>query len=69
MEKLVTVIGIRLALVLGGVERPSLRRQEGQTFVEYAMILAIVGIAVAAVLASGLKSKLVTAYNNIANAI
>src|SRR5262245_37332690 len=46
MNKLQTAVTTRLALALAGLATPTLKREEGQTFVEYAMILAIVAIIV-----------------------
>jgi Flp pilus assembly pilin Flp len=43
-------------------------REEGQTFVEYAMILALIGVALVAAL-TFLHDQIATAYTNIANAI
>jgi len=68
MNKLQTAFGARLALVLAGLSTPSLRRQEGQTFVEYAMILALIGVALTVAL-TFLKSQIANAYTDIANKI
>src|SRR5204862_310138 len=38
MKQLQRAIGLRLALALTGLSVPSLKREEGQTFVEYALI-------------------------------
>jgi Flp pilus assembly pilin Flp len=46
MTKLSHTIGIRLALMVQGFSMPSLEREEGQTLAEYAMILALIAIAV-----------------------
>jgi Flp pilus assembly pilin Flp len=54
MTKLQNAIGLRLALALGALSAPSikshLKRQEGQTFVEYALILALISVALVAAL-------------------
>ena len=68
MEKLETAIGIRLALVLAGLQTRTLRREEGQTFVEYAMILALVAIAVAVALGF-LKDQIDAAYSAVASKV
>jgi len=68
MTKLQTAIGARVALALAGLSAPSLKRQEGQTFVEYAMILALIGVALVAAL-TFLRGKIAGAYTDIANAI
>jgi len=43
-------------------------REEGQTFVEYAMILALIGVALVAAL-TFLHDQIATAYSTIASAI
>jgi len=68
MEKLETAIGIRLALVLAGLKSRTLSREEGQTFVEYAMIIALIGLAVIAGL-TVLKGQINAAYTSVANAV
>ena len=68
MNKLQTAVGVRLALALAGLSTPTLKREEGQTFVEYAMILALIGVALVAAL-TVLHDKIALAYTNIANAI
>jgi pilus assembly protein Flp/PilA len=40
------MIGLRLSLLLGGLSIPSLEREEGQTLAEYALILALIAVAV-----------------------
>ena len=44
MKQLQQAIGMRLAFALTGLSVPSLKREEGQTFVEYALILAFIAI-------------------------
>ena len=39
-------IGLRLALVMQGLEFPSLKRDEGQTLAEYALLLALIAVLV-----------------------
>jgi Flp pilus assembly pilin Flp len=41
-------IGLRLALVMQGLEVPSIEREEGQTLAEYALILALIAVLVIA---------------------
>jgi len=67
MNKLQTAVATRIALALAGLT-PRLRRQEGQTFVEYAMILALVAIVVAVGL-TFLGGKIHDAYTGVANQI
>jgi Flp pilus assembly pilin Flp len=57
-----------VALALAGLATPRLEREEGQTFVEYAMILAIVGIFIITAL-TVLRTKLGAAYSSIADNI
>jgi Flp pilus assembly pilin Flp len=72
MNKLQTAIGVRLALALAGLSTMSvterLKRDEGQTFVEYAMILALIGIGLTAALLF-LRGKIASAYSAIGNGI
>jgi Flp pilus assembly pilin Flp len=46
-----------------------LAREEGQTAVEYALVLALVAIVLVAALASGLGGALDTVISNITNAL
>ena len=66
MKKLQTAIGMRLALALTGVTPLSLKREEGQTFVEYALILALIAILVGAAL-TFLKDRIVSVFSYIGN--
>jgi len=59
---------VRLALLLAGLETPTLKREEGQTFVEYAMILALIGVALVAAL-TFLHDRIAAAYSTIASSI
>jgi len=68
MNKFHTMVGTRLALVLAGLSTPTLKREEGQTFVEYAMILALIGVALTVAL-TFLQGKIAAAYTDIANQI
>jgi Flp pilus assembly pilin Flp len=64
MKQLQNAIGLRFALMLSGVSVPSLKREEGQTFVEYALILATIGIAVTAALVF-LKGSITSIFSYI----
>jgi pilus assembly protein Flp/PilA len=64
MKKLQTAIGMRVALALGGLSATSLRREEGQTFVEYALILAFIAILVIASL-TFLQGKISSIFSYI----
>ena len=66
MKKLQSEFGMRLALALTGVSLPSLKREEGQTLVEYAMILALIAILLVAVLGF-LRGKIASVYSHVAN--
>ena len=69
MSKLQTAIGTRLALVLGGFQLgsiPSIKREEGQTFVEYALILALISVALTAALLT-LQGKIQGIFTAISN--
>ena len=68
MNKLQTAVGVRLALALAGLSTPTLKREEGQTFVEYAMILALIGVALVTAL-TFLHNQIANAYTDIANKI
>ena len=63
MKKLVSTVGGRIGLALAG-----LKKDEGQTFVEYAMILALIGVALVGAL-TFLHDQIAAAYTTIANAI
>jgi Flp pilus assembly pilin Flp len=45
---IMNTIGLRLALVMQGLEVPSIKREEGQTLAEYALILALIAVLVIA---------------------
>ena len=68
MNKLQTAIGVRLGIALAALSGPSLqrafRREEGQTFVEYALILALISVALAASL-TVLKGKIDAIFSKI----
>jgi len=68
MNKLQTAIGVRLGIALANLTGPSIRRalkrQEGQTFVEYALILALISVALAASLTL-LKDKIKNIFDTI----
>ena len=68
MKKLQTAIGMRLALALTGLSVPSLKREEGQTFVEYALILAFIAILMILAL-TFLRTKIASLYSHVANSL
>jgi pilus assembly protein Flp/PilA len=46
------LFGVRLALMLSSLSAPSLKREEGQTLAEYALILALIAVVVIIVVAT-----------------
>ena len=46
------LFGVRLALMLSSLSAPSLKREEGQTLAEYALILALIAVVVVVVVAT-----------------
>jgi Flp pilus assembly pilin Flp len=68
MKKLQTAIGVRLALALGGLSVTNLKRDEGQTFVEYALILAFIAILVIGAL-TFLQGKISGIFSTIGSAL
>ena len=68
MTQLQNVIFTRVALMLGGLSVPSLRREEGQTLVEYALILVTIAIVVTAAMIF-LRDKITSVFTQIGNAV
>jgi Flp pilus assembly pilin Flp len=68
MTHLQNMIGMRVALMLGGLSVPSLEREEGQTLAEYALILALIA-AVVAVSVIFLQSRISSLFTTIGNSI
>ena len=68
MTKLQSALVSRLSLVVVGLSTPRLRREEGQTFVEYAMILALIAVVIVGAL-TFLRGRIESAYSDIASAI
>jgi len=68
MNKLQTAFGVRLGLAITALSGANLqrvfKRQEGQTFVEYALILALISVLLAASL-TVLKDKIATIFSKI----
>ena len=65
MNQLQNMISMRLALMLGGLSMPSLEREEGQTLVEYALILVGIAIVVTVIIAT-LGSNISSIFSKIA---
>jgi Flp pilus assembly pilin Flp len=68
MTHLQNMIGMRVALMLGGLSVPSLEREEGQTLAEYALILALIA-AVVAVSLIFLQGQISSLFTTIANSL
>ena len=68
MIQLQNLLTMRLALLLGGLSVPSLRREEGQTLVEYALILVAIAVVVTVAVAL-LGNKITDAFNKISDSI
>jgi Flp pilus assembly pilin Flp len=68
MKQLQKAIGMRLALALTGLSVPSLKREEGQTFVEYALILAFIAILMILAL-TFLRGKIASLYSHVGNSL
>jgi pilus assembly protein Flp/PilA len=68
MIQLQNMLTMRLALVLGGLSLPSMKREEGQTLVEYALILVAIAVVVAGVVAI-LGNKITDVFNQISDSI
>jgi Flp pilus assembly pilin Flp len=66
MKQLHNAIVVRFALAAAGVSALSLKREEGQTFVEYALILALIAILVGVGL-TYLKDRIVSVFSYIGN--
>ena len=64
MKKLQSAIAVNVGLAIGALSAPKLRREEGQTFVEYALILALISVALAASL-TVLKDKIAAIFATI----
>lgn len=68
MVRLQKLVRLPVAFMLGGVSVPSLRREEGQTFVEYALILAFIAILMILAL-TFLRDKIASVYSHVANSL
>jgi Flp pilus assembly pilin Flp len=66
MATLFTTVSTRVALVLGTPWFSSTRREEGQTFVEYALILALIGVGLTVAL-TGLRDQIASLFTTVGN--
>jgi Flp pilus assembly pilin Flp len=64
MKRLQHLLGARMALMLTAPALPSLKREEGQTLVEYALILALIAILVIVALVF-LQGKISSIFSHI----
>jgi pilus assembly protein Flp/PilA len=62
------MLGGRLALVLQGCSRLDLGRDEGQTLVEYALILAVIAIVVVGAL-TFMRGRMTSVFSTIGDAL
>jgi Flp pilus assembly pilin Flp len=58
----------RLATLVTGLLQPSLKREEGQTLVEYALIILTISIGVTVAM-TFLRDQLVSLFSQIGNAL
>ena len=68
MDKLYTAVGRRVALVIAGFTAPSIRREEGQTLVEYALIIGLIAVALTTALIF-LQGQIANMFTTIGNAL
>jgi pilus assembly protein Flp/PilA len=62
------MIALTIAATMGGLELPSVRREEGQTLAEYALILALIAILVIGAVLF-LSGKIDTLFSKVGNNI
>ena len=62
------LFGVRLAMMLQSLSAPSLKREEGQTLAEYALILALIAVVVV-VIVTALGSQVSSVFSKISSAI
>ena len=62
------LFGVRLAVMLSSLSAQNLKREEGQTLAEYALILALIAVVVVAVVAV-LGGKISDIFNSVASSI
>jgi Flp pilus assembly pilin Flp len=68
MIRLFDNIALRLAFAMNGLVRESVRREEGQTLVEYALIIVTISIGVTAAMVF-LRDKISGVFSSIGNAL
>jgi len=66
MQTLFMTVGTRFALALGTSWSSRMKRDEGQTFVEYALILALIAVALTVAL-TGLKDSIASLFTQVSN--
>jgi Flp pilus assembly pilin Flp len=68
MTQLQNFIGQRLAQILGGISSPRFQSEDGQSLAEYALILALIAVVVAAALLT-LQTQISGVFNTISSSI
>jgi Flp pilus assembly pilin Flp len=68
MIRLFDNIALRLAFAMNGLVRESVRREEGQTLVEYALIIVTISIGVTVAM-TFLRDQIRSVFSNIGNAL
>ena len=68
MHRLFDSIALRVAMAMNGLVRESVRREEGQTLVEYALIIVTISIGVTVAM-TFLRDQLSSLFSQIGNAL
>jgi Flp pilus assembly pilin Flp len=68
MNKLYTTLGMRLATMIQGLTLTNLRREDGQSLAEYALILALIAVVVTAAVIT-LQTKITGVFTSISSSI
>jgi Flp pilus assembly pilin Flp len=68
MHRLFDSIALRVAMAMNGLVRESVRREEGQTLVEYALIIVTISIGVTVAM-TFLRDKIIGVFSQIGNAL
>ena len=68
MHRLFDSIALRVAMAMSGLVRDSVRREEGQTLVEYALIIVTISIGVTVAMVF-LRDQIRAVFSQIGNAL
>jgi Flp pilus assembly pilin Flp len=68
MHRLFDSIALRVAMAMSGLVRDSVRREEGQTLVEYALIIVTISIGVTVAMVF-LRDQIRSVFSQIGNAL